>query len=172
MSARTRYGWSEVVSATSRGNLPSAFFERLSVPMTYAIANRTSLSANQVTWAGGLCGLAGCGLFLSGHPLIAASAWFAFAMLDCSDGAIARLRGQASATGADIDLWTDRIVLLAAGLIFSWAFAARGDMLAAWLVQAYLAAHYCTDLGWLMAERLRAVSGRLLEEAAAEHAQQ
>ena len=156
MTRAEAFRWSEILAATSQGNLVTAFFERLSVPLTYGIANWTHVSANQVTRAGGLCGLGGSVLFLLGHPTLAGCAYFAFLMLDCSDGAIARLRGQASSKGADLDLWTDRLVLLAAALGFSWVYAARGDTLAAWLVQAYLAAHYCTDLGWLMAERSRA----------------
>jgi phosphatidylglycerophosphate synthase len=150
------FAWHQVVAATSVTNRLSAVFELLSVPITYALANWTRISANMVTRIGGSFGLVGAALFALQQPVAASLAFAAFLLLDCSDGALARLRKQESIRGANLDLWTDRAVLLVAALGFSGRFGVDGDALAAWLCLVYLAAHYLTDLGWLIAERQRA----------------
>ncbi len=156
MSERQPFAWAAVIAATTKTNRVTAFFELLSVPLSYVIVNATRLSANTVTRIGGVFGIAGSILFMTGKPLAAGFAYAAFLLLDCSDGAVARLRRTVSLKGADLDLWTDRVVLLTAVLSFSGSYAASNKPMAAWLCAGYLAAHYLTDLGWLMAERRRA----------------
>lgn len=156
MSAQRQFGWSDIAAATQMGNATMRLFAAQSVPFTYVFANWTRLSANAATRIGGVCGLAGSALFVLDHRIAAGLAFAAFLLLDCTDGALARLRGAVSAKGADLDLWTDRFVLFAAALSFSAVHMIDGHMLAAWLCLGYLAAHYVTDLQWLIVERRRA----------------
>lgn len=144
------YDMAAVRTATKRFNWTYNLFADLSLPVTWLIANYSSLSANALTLLGGAAGLAGSVLLWAGQPAWAALLFAVFVLLDCSDGAIARLRGQVSAHGAALDLAVDRAVLLVAVLTRSAMALQGGEQLAAWLCAAYLALHYVTDLDWLM----------------------
>lgn len=143
---QVRYDFGQVRGATKRFNLAYNLFANCSIPLTWLIANHSRISANALTWTGGLAGLAGSALLWAGHPYLAALSFAAFLLLDCSDGAIARLKQQESESGARLDLIWDRGVLFAAVLSRSALLPPLGQLLCA----AYLCLHYITDLQWLM----------------------
>lgn len=145
-AARTPFGFAEVQGATKRFNLTYNFFANCSIPLTWLIANYTRLSANSLTRIGGLAGLAGSALLWFGYPGWAALAFTLFLLLDCSDGAIARLKGEVSEQGASLDLFWDRTILFVA--VLSRCALLSGVSLL--LCAAYLCLHYVTDLQWLM----------------------
>lgn len=109
---------------------------RLVVP----VANRTSVTPNQVTLLGALFGLVAAGLFWMNSPwtLVAGAACFHISFtLDCMDGKIARLKGTGSVLGGWLDHILDRFraVLCAVGL-FGGQYAASDDVRWVWLALA------------------------------------
>lgn len=143
---RIHHDLASVRAATKRFNLTYNLFADRSIPLTWLIANHTRLSANTLTLAGGLAGMAGSALLWAGSPYLAACCFALFVLLDCSDGALARLKQEESVFGAQLDLYCDRGVLFIAVLSRLTILAPGAQLLCA----AYLCLHYITDLHWLM----------------------
>lgn len=138
------------------------------IPLAYLIVNATRLSANAVTLLGLAAGLAGAALAWRGAWLWAASAYFAFFMLDTCDGAVARLRRQASAVGGQLDLRADRIVLIAAILAHIVHFSARGMAVETRLLVVFAMQFYLLDVFWMYQPAARpAPAAELVEEVEA-----
>lgn len=104
---------------------------RLSVHVTRWVLAHTSLRPNDITLVSFAVGLAAAAAFAAVSPLVLALGLLAFhthVLLDYVDGEVARCRKQTSATGAYLDLITDRITFPL--LVFcsaAGAFRASGD---------------------------------------------
>jgi len=80
------------------------------------IANRTSITPNQLTWGALVLGLgsAGCFLMQTWAWLIAGAVLYHLSfVLDCMDGKIARLKGTGTVLGGWLDYVFDRVRVLA-----------------------------------------------------------
>ena len=144
-----RYSYAEVVRQTKQFNLLYNVFTWPSMPLSFVLVNYTGISANAVTLTSGAAGLVGSVLFLVEQFKVAACAFGVFFVLDCTDGTIARLKGQASDRGGALDLFTDRVVLMVAVLSRIWWHNTNGQADEAVLCAVYLASHYLTDIHWL-----------------------
>jgi len=151
-----RFTYAAVRRATNKYNLLHDIFVVPSEPLSFFLVNFTSLSANTITILAAAFGLFGSLLFYREQWIAAGLAFAMFFILDCCDGAIARLRDQSSPGGADLDLTGDRLVLVTAVLSRVAFHIGRGERVAAWLCTGYLASHYFTDLQWLMHIRRQA----------------
>jgi len=83
------------------------------------IANRTSITPNQLTWGALVLGLgsAGCFLMQTWPWLIAGAVLYHLSfVLDCMDGKIARLKGTGTVLGGWLDYVFDRVRVLACTL--------------------------------------------------------
>jgi phosphatidylglycerophosphate synthase len=104
---------------------------RLSVHVTRWVLAHTALRPNDITLVSFAVGLTAAAAFVSTSPLVVAFGLAAFhlhVLLDYVDGEVARCRKQTSATGAYLDLITDRITFPL--LVFcsaAGAFRALGD---------------------------------------------
>ncbi|WP_055480975.1 CDP-alcohol phosphatidyltransferase family protein [Sphaerimonospora mesophila] len=91
--------------------------------LVVAIANRTSISPNQITWGAFLLGLGSAGCFLTADPvwLVAGAVLYHLSfVLDCVDGKIARLKGTGTVLGGWLDYVFDRIRVFACALALMW----------------------------------------------------
>ncbi len=92
---------------------------RLVVP----VANRTSITPNQLTWGALVLGMgsAGCFLMPSWPWLVAGALLYHLSfVLDCMDGKIARLKDSGTVLGGWLDYVFDRIRVLACTLTLMW----------------------------------------------------
>jgi phosphatidylglycerophosphate synthase len=91
--------------------------------LVVGLANRTSLTPNQITWAAFLLGLgsAGCFLMTDWSWLVAGALLYHLSfVLDCVDGKIARLKGTGTVLGGWLDYVFDRIRVLTCALALMW----------------------------------------------------
>ncbi|WP_433499079.1 CDP-alcohol phosphatidyltransferase family protein [Sphaerimonospora sp. CA-214678] len=91
--------------------------------LVVAVANRTSITPNQITWGAFLLGLGSAGCFLTADPmwLIAGAVLYHLSfVLDCVDGKIARLKGTGTVLGGWLDYVFDRIRVFACALALMW----------------------------------------------------
>ncbi|MUL40013.1 CDP-alcohol phosphatidyltransferase family protein [Streptomonospora sp. PA3] len=99
----------------------------LAARLVVGVANRTSITPNQITFGAGVLGAGSAVCFaLGGWPwLVAGALLFHLSfVLDCMDGKIARLKGNGSVFGAWVDFIFDRIRFfgcMLALLIGQWA---------------------------------------------------
>ncbi|MEU8102806.1 CDP-alcohol phosphatidyltransferase family protein [Nonomuraea muscovyensis] len=95
------------------------------------LANRTSVTPNQITWGAFALGLgsAACFLMPGWEWLVAGAVLYHLSfVLDCVDGKIARLKGTGTVMGGWLDYVFDRIRVLACALALTWGrFAATGE---------------------------------------------
>jgi phosphatidylglycerophosphate synthase len=87
------------------------------------IANRTSITPNQLTWGALVLGLGSAGCFLnsSWQWLVAGAVLYHLSfVLDCMDGKIARLKGTGTVLGGWLDYVFDRVRVLACTLTLMW----------------------------------------------------
>ena len=147
------YPFAEVRAATKKSNFAYNLFVWPSEPLTYLLVNFTPISANAVSLLAGAFGLLASLLYLNDTAYLAALSFAIFFLLDCSDGAIARLRDQASKLGGALDVACDRTVLTAAAITFGATAFQVGDYVAAGLCAAYFAAHSWLDLLWYRDEK-------------------
>lgn len=140
------YPFAEVRRCTKTINALERPFTASSVPLTFLLANFTVLTPNAVTLLGGAFGVLGAGLFVAGWWAAAGIAYGIFFILDCSDGALARLKGKSSLAGARLDLAADRLVLGLSGLSRACLHVLHGNVWLATLCVAYLLSQGLTDL--------------------------
>ncbi|WP_204018437.1 CDP-alcohol phosphatidyltransferase family protein [Sphaerimonospora thailandensis] len=91
--------------------------------LVVAVANRTSITPNQITWGAFLLGLGSAGCFLTADPIwLAAGAvlYHLSFVLDCMDGKIARLKGTGTVLGGWLDYVFDRIRVFGCALALMW----------------------------------------------------
>ncbi|MFC0866333.1 CDP-alcohol phosphatidyltransferase family protein [Sphaerimonospora cavernae] len=91
--------------------------------LVVAVANRTSITPNQITWGAFLLGLGSAGCFLTADPIwLAAGAvlYHLSFVLDCMDGKIARLKGTGTVLGGWLDYVFDRIRVFGCALALTW----------------------------------------------------
>lgn len=84
----------------------------LAVRLTRLVANRTSITPNQLTVVAFVLGLGAAGCFAKASPgWLAAGAvlYYVGFVLDCMDGKIARLKGTGSLFGGWLDFMLDRV---------------------------------------------------------------
>lgn len=102
-------------------------------------ANRTSITPNQLTWAGLLLGACAAALFALARPwsmIVGAALFHLSFVLDCMDGKIARLKGTGSVIGGWLDYMFDRLrVMMCAAALFGGQYARSGN--AGWLWLAF-----------------------------------
>ncbi|MFG2002633.1 CDP-alcohol phosphatidyltransferase family protein [Spirillospora sp. NPDC048911] len=115
----------------------------IAVRLTWLVANRTSITPNQITLAAFALGTGAAGCFAQ-----ASAGWLALGallyhlgfVLDCVDGKIARLRGTGSPFGGWLDFMLDRIRdALCAVALTGGQFLATGQAAFLWLGFAILA---------------------------------
>lgn len=157
---RAWFSFAAVRKATKKYNWVHDLFVWPSEPISYVIANCTPLPANAVTIAGALLGLAGTRLFALNHELAAALFYFLFFVLDCSDGALARLRQQTSRLGAMLDLVCDRLVLLVAASSRIFIHLEQHAAWSALLCAVYITVHEMTDWMWYRQSRAERIAAR------------
>ncbi len=94
------------------------------------IANRTSITPNQLTWGALVLGLgsAGCFLMQTWLWLVAGAVLYHLSfVLDCMDGKVARLKGTGTVLGGWLDYVFDRVRVLACTLtLMSGQYAVTG----------------------------------------------
>jgi phosphatidylglycerophosphate synthase len=94
------------------------------------IANRTSITPNQLTWGALVLGLgsAACFVMSSWQWLIAGALLYHLSFVfDCVDGKIARLKGTGTVLGGWLDYVFDRVRVLACTIALMWGqYAATG----------------------------------------------
>ncbi|MFI7442302.1 CDP-alcohol phosphatidyltransferase family protein [Nonomuraea indica] len=99
--------------------------------LVVVLANRTSVTPNQVTWGAFALGLgsAACFLMAGWEWLLAGAVLYHLSfVLDCVDGKIARLKGTGTVMGGWLDYVFDRIRVLACALALTWGrFEATGE---------------------------------------------
>jgi phosphatidylglycerophosphate synthase len=105
--------------------------------LTLPIANRTSITPNQISFVSFLVGLGSAAAFAQGdHPMLALGAllYHVSFVLDCIDGKIARLKGTGSAFGMWLDFSFDRYKfwICAAALAYG-QYQRTGEVLFVWL---------------------------------------
>ncbi|MFI0447636.1 CDP-alcohol phosphatidyltransferase family protein [Actinomadura sp. 6N118] len=115
----------------------------IAVRLAWLVANRTSFTPNQITFAAFALGLGAAGCFAqatSGWLALGALLYHLGFVLDCVDGKVARLRGTGSPFGAWLDFMLDRVRdgLCALGLA-GGQYAATGHVAYLWLGFAVLA---------------------------------
>jgi phosphatidylglycerophosphate synthase len=94
------------------------------------IANRTSITPNQLTWGALVLGLgsAGCFVMASWPWLIAGAVLYHLSfVLDCMDGKIARLKGTGTVLGGWLDYVFDRVRVFACAIALMWGQYAEHD---------------------------------------------
>jgi phosphatidylglycerophosphate synthase len=98
--------------------LTNYVYRRLSRPLAARLA-KTRISPNQITWVSGLLGIGAAGLIAFEYIYIAVAVLFISGILDCTDGDLARAKGQVSRYGAYLDHMMDRWVdgALVVGLV-------------------------------------------------------
>lgn len=84
-------------------------YRRLSRPLARRLAG-TRITPNQITVASGLLGIAAAPLIALGYLYEAVALLFISGILDCTDGDLARARGQVTRYGAYLDHMMDRWV--------------------------------------------------------------
>jgi phosphatidylglycerophosphate synthase len=87
------------------------------------IANRTSITPNQLTWGALVLGLGSAGCFLSSSwqwLVVGAVLYHLSFVFDCMDGKIARLKGTGTVLGGWLDYVFDRVRVLACTLTLMW----------------------------------------------------
>ncbi|MEU0564682.1 CDP-alcohol phosphatidyltransferase family protein [Nonomuraea sp. NPDC005983] len=98
--------------------------------LVVGVANRTSVTPNQITWGAFLLGLgsAACFLMADWSWLVAGAVLYHLSfVLDCMDGKIARLKGTGTVLGGWLDYVFDRIRVLTCALALMWGqFKATG----------------------------------------------
>jgi phosphatidylglycerophosphate synthase len=105
--------------------------------LTLPLANRTSITPNQISFVSFLLGLGAAAAFAQGdHPMLALGAllYHVSFILDCCDGKIARLKGTGSAFGMWLDFSFDRYKfwICAAALAYG-QYARTGEVRYIWL---------------------------------------
>jgi phosphatidylglycerophosphate synthase len=105
--------------------------------ITVPLANRTSITPNQISFVSFLLGIGAATAFAQGdHPMLALGAllYHVSFVLDCCDGKIARLKGTGSAFGMWLDFSFDqyKFWICAAGLAYG-QYARTGDVRFLWL---------------------------------------
>src|SRR5215217_1360253 len=105
--------------------------------LTLPLANRTSITPNQISFVSFLVGLGAAAAFAQGdHPMLALGAllYHVSFILDCCDGKIARLKGTGSAFGMWLDFSFDRYKfwICAAALAYG-QYQRTGELLFVWL---------------------------------------
>lgn len=100
--------------------------------LVVGLANRTSITPNQITWSAFLLGFgsAGCFLMADGWAWLVAGAvlYHLSFVLDCVDGKIARLKGTGTVLGGWLDYVFDRIRVLTCALALMWGrFESTGE---------------------------------------------
>lgn len=91
--------------------------------LVVAIANRTSITPNQITWGAFILGSGSAGCFLKADPawLVAGAVLYHLSfVLDCVDGKIARLKGTGTVLGGWLDYVFDRLRVFACALALMW----------------------------------------------------
>ncbi|MER6948330.1 CDP-alcohol phosphatidyltransferase family protein [Nonomuraea sp. NPDC000554] len=91
--------------------------------LVVGVANRTSVTPNQITWGAFLLGLgsAACFLMADWSWLVAGAVLYHLSfVLDCVDGKIARLKGTGTVLGGWLDYVFDRIRVLTCALALMW----------------------------------------------------
>jgi phosphatidylglycerophosphate synthase len=87
------------------------------------VANRTSITPNQLTWGALVLGLGSAGCFvMSSWPWLIAGAvlYHLSFVLDCMDGKIARLKGTGTVLGGWLDYVFDRVRVFACAIALMW----------------------------------------------------
>ncbi len=144
------YSLDEVRRSTTIANFLDRILMTPSLLLTLVLVNHTRVSPNAISLAGLAFGLLGSALFFTEHWWLSAATYAFFFVLDCTDGAAARLTGRVSDRGATLDLVSDRAVLLVAVLTRMAWHLGHNQRLEAWLCSAYLASHYLTDVQWIL----------------------
>ncbi|GAB3210582.1 CDP-alcohol phosphatidyltransferase family protein [Marinactinospora thermotolerans] len=124
----------------------------LALRLVRFVANRTSITPNQVTVAALLSGLGAAACFALGwwpFLVVGALLYYLCFLLDCVDGKLARLTGQESLFGAWMDYVFDRFrVLVCAIALMGGQYVLTGDVTFVWLA---LAVVFCDMLRYLNA---------------------
>lgn len=128
------------------------FVDPIAVPLVRTIANRTSVTPNQLTVLVLLLGLLAAACFAWGTwPLLLAGAlcYYLCFLVDSTDGKLARLTDQESMFGAWMDYLFDRFrVLVCAIALMGGQFVMNGEVVFVWLA---LGVVFCDMLRYLNA---------------------
>lgn len=122
------------------------FFDPLAVPLTILFSKVRWISANHVTFAALVPGLAGAWCFAMGRFGWGAVAYYLFFLLDSVDGKLARLRGGGDPLGAFYDFMVDRIVIGTMVLGMGWSFVQQELMAEFIAVQLFLLTFFLKDV--------------------------
>lgn len=144
------FSYADIRRNTVSYNLPDRLITSISEPISWVLVNHTAVSPNTLSLLGGAFGMLGALFFFREQWNAAGLAYLMFFVLDCCDGAVARVTNRTSAFGAFLDLFVDRAVLLVAVLTRAAYHSEHNQPVAAWLCAVYLASHYAVDLRWLM----------------------
>jgi phosphatidylglycerophosphate synthase len=106
-----RYKWNEIKrsSKTKDGLLALLIYRKFAYVFTFLFANFVNASPNHVTTLALISWLSSAILIWYNYSILPAILIFLGFVLDCTDGNIARLRGQASLKGKLYDIAVDRI---------------------------------------------------------------
>lgn len=85
-------------------------------------AQRVGVSANAMTIAGMLVGVAAAVLVALAHPVAGFLVLWLSGLIDAADGTLARLTGTSSPIGAILDITFDRVVELSVVTALAWRF--------------------------------------------------
>lgn len=117
-----------------------------SLPLAWLLLNYTKISANMVTIAALVVGVAGAGFgAVFGVQWIAAG-FFLFLVLDLTDGRVAHGRGGATSLGAFLDMVTDRCVLFSATIALAYRHMLRAEQAEMFLLIVYIVALLFMDM--------------------------
>ena len=83
---------------------------------------RAGISANALTVAGMVVGVAAAALVALGHPVAGFAVLWVSGLIDAADGTLARLTSSSSPMGAILDITFDRVVELSVITALAWRF--------------------------------------------------
>jgi len=118
---KTKYKWSKVKSSskTKDGLLALLIYRKVAYVLTYFFANFVKVSPNHITTLALISWLSSAILIWYNNSVMPAILIFLGFALDCTDGNIARLKGQASLKGKLYDVAVDRISYLTILLVLA-----------------------------------------------------
>lgn len=84
----------------------------IAVRIVPVLARRSSITPSRVTLVAHLLGIVSAVLFARGHLVAGALVFQVRFLCDCIDGKLARITGQSTLFGRDLDAWGDRILVM------------------------------------------------------------